>query len=175
MKLADILKKAAPVVAGLVGGPVGAGLGIVGKLAGILGQPEDASEEQLAQAVMNAPPEVILAIKQLESDTKVRLKELDLRPMELAAEDTNSARDMAKETGVQYQFNIFLILTVLVFLIIGALFYIAISELTLNQSLMSLLSMILGYVIKAWNDSTHFFNGTSLGSKIKDVIKPDVR
>ena len=168
-KIAGLIGKVAPTVAALVGGPIGVSLGVVGKLATALGVDENASEEEFAKAIANAPPEAIAEIKRIESETKIRLEELKLKPAELAVESTINAREMAVKTDVKYQFKIFCALTVLVTLIVAAMFTVAFMELTIREGIMSLLSMVLGAVMKMWTDSGHFFNGSSLGSKLKDV------
>lgn len=166
----NFIKRLAPTLGAIIGGPVGATLGIVAKLAGALDQPEDASEEALSQALMDATPEQLEAIKRIDADTKIRLKELGFRPDELALSDTQGARNLAKETGVIYQFSICIALTIMVTGIVGLLFYIVMNNMEINAGLLSLLSGILGLIIKAWIDSLNFFTGTSLGSKMKSAL-----
>ena len=164
-----MLLKYAPTIGAVVGGPIGATLGIVGKLAGVLGVSETATEQEISTAIMDASPEMLLKIKQLEANTEMRMRELELETDKLSVESTNSARDLAKITGVHYQFTIFKVLTFVLVLFVAFLFYAILATVKIPVELNTLLSVIFGAVLKAWGDNIHFFSGSSMGSRMKDV------
>lgn len=158
----------APTIATAIGGPMG---GMAVKLiSDALGVEPD--EQAIQKTVASGDPEVFAKLKIAEHDFQARMKELDIDLAEIHAKDRASARTMARDTGVNYQFTIVCSLTVIIAAIVGALFYIVMQEININQTMMNLVSTILGMVLKAWGDSVQFFTGSSLGSKLKSAMTP---
>lgn len=93
----DILFKLAPTAATLMTGPLG-GMAVdaLGKALGIDGATQDKIKEVITSG--NMTPEQIAAIKKVDGDLQVKLKELDIRLEELQANDRASARNMFSET-----------------------------------------------------------------------------
>lgn len=162
-KLSRWIEKIAPTLGTIVGGPVGAGAGaIVGQIAGILGAPAD-DEEAIVAALAQASPEQIAEVRRIDSETKVRLVELGLRPDELEVEDRKDARSMAKEEGNTPQ----IAFTVMLTLLIGTVTY-GLFEIEMPAENRTLAAAFLGVLIREWAGSMHFWFGTSIGSQKKD-------
>ena len=58
----------------------------------------DGSEDDITAALANATPDQIAAIKRADNDFKVQMKQLDIDLVRIAADDRNSARNMAVGT-----------------------------------------------------------------------------
>jgi len=98
----DIVRKAAPAVAGLIGGPGGAALKLLSQ--GFLGHP-DATEQEIGQAVMN-DPDAVVKLKQIEADlerqrieARQKLLELGVQLEGIEAADRANAR--AREVALK--------------------------------------------------------------------------
>lgn len=96
-----IIKSVAPTLAGVLGGP-GASLAV--KVLGeqFLGD-ENASLEDIEQAVLSAKPEDLAKLKEVEYNFKARMKELDVNVLELTTKDRQSARHLAINTSIYPQ------------------------------------------------------------------------
>jgi hypothetical protein len=98
-KIGGLLGQIAPTIATAIGGPV-AGMAVKA-LAGALGLSEGASSDDVQTALMSASPEQLAAVKKIDADFKVQMKQLDINLEEIAAGDRKSARQMMVQTGVQ--------------------------------------------------------------------------
>jgi len=98
-KIGGLLGQIAPTIATAIGGPV-AGMAVKA-LAGALGLSEGASSDDVQTALLSASPEQLSAIKKIDADFKVQMKQLDINLEEIAAGDRKSARQMMVQTGVQ--------------------------------------------------------------------------
>lgn len=91
-----VLKAVAPAIGTAIGGPLG---GVATRaIAGALLGDENASEEQIEQAIRKASPEQLLQLKKAEQDFKTHMKELDIDLERIAAGDRDSARRRQMET-----------------------------------------------------------------------------
>lgn len=88
-----VVKSVAPTAATLLGGPL-AGMAVeaIGNALGI----SDATKEKVVDALQsgNLTAEQMGALKQVEADLKIKLKELDIKLEEIQAADRASARSM---------------------------------------------------------------------------------
>ena len=75
-RIGGLLGQIAPTIATAIGGPV-AGMAVKA-LAGALGLSQDASSDDVQTALMNATPEQLAAVKKIDADFKVQMKELDI-------------------------------------------------------------------------------------------------
>mgnify|MGYP006970131617 FL=1 len=86
----QIVSSIAPILGTAIGGPVG---GIAVKaLTEVFGLPSSASDKELDRALNDATPEQLAALKQVEADFKVQMKELDVDVTRIHASDRDSAR-----------------------------------------------------------------------------------
>lgn len=154
------LATVAPTVATALGGPL-AGLA-VGMAAEALGL--EADEQALAEAVASGKPEVLLALRQVDADFQLKLKELDVDLERIHAGDRASARTLAAKTTLLPQI-------VLAALFIGgfiAVLYavfgggVQVAD-VMQDAAMYLLGILSAGIMQIMN----FFFGSSSGSKDK--------
>ena len=91
-----LVENVAPTIATAMLGPV-AGMAVKALSTALLGH-GDGSKDDLTAALENATPEQIAAIRKAEDDFKIQLKKLDIDLAKIAADDRDSARNMAANT-----------------------------------------------------------------------------
>lgn len=92
----DIIATVAPTIATALGGPL-AGTAVRALLPS-LGLKDNATVDQINNALQNVTPEQLAAIKKAENDFKVQMKQLDVDLVRIAAADKDSARRREIET-----------------------------------------------------------------------------
>lgn len=158
--IGGLLGQIAPTIATAIGGPV-AGMAVKA-LASALGLSQDASSDDVQTALMNATPEQLAAVKKIDADFKVQMKELDIDLERIAAGDRDSARNMQMQTNdwipramaVMVTFGFFGILTWLLTKGVPP---------TGSETLI----YMLGALGTAWTGIVQFYFGSSAGSKAK--------
>jgi len=158
--IGGLLGQIAPTIATAIGGPV-AGMAVKA-LAGALGLSQDASSDDVQTALMNATPEQLAAVKKIDADFKVQMKELDIDLERIAAGDRDSARNMQMQTNdwipramaVMVTFGFFGILTWLLTKGVPP---------TGSETLI----YMLGALGTAWTGIVQFYFGSSAGRKAK--------
>ena len=88
-----LIENVAPTIATALGGPV-AGMAVKALSTALLGH-SDGSEDDIRNALATATPDQIAAIRKVDNDFKVQMKTLDIDLVKIAAEDRDSARQMA--------------------------------------------------------------------------------
>lgn len=89
-----IIQGIAPTLATALGGPLA---GTATKfLADTLLGDENAGEAALEAAILNASPDELARIKQIDNDFDIKMKSLDIDVFDLEVKDRQSARNMAK-------------------------------------------------------------------------------
>jgi hypothetical protein len=154
------LGQVAPSIATALGGPL-AGVA-VRTLSNALFGHEDASEEQVSEAISNATPDQLAAIKKIDADFKVQMKSLDIDLERIAAGDRDSARQMQKETKDPTPKILAYFIT---FGFFGALVWILVFG--LPQTGLEVILMMLGSLSTSWTGVVQFYYGSSAGSKAK--------
>jgi hypothetical protein len=91
-----LIENVAPTIATALGGPV-AGMAVKALSTALLGH-GDGSEDDIKAALATATPDQIAAIRKVETDFKVQMKQLDIDLVKIAADDRASARYMAANT-----------------------------------------------------------------------------
>ena len=92
----DIIATVAPTVASAFGGPL-AGIAVK-KILLALGLADDATPEQISDAIQNATPEQLMQLKKLDQEFKVQMKQLDVDLAKITLADKDSARKREIET-----------------------------------------------------------------------------
>ena len=159
-KFGPLLGQVAPSIATALGGPL-AGVA-VRTLSNALFGHEDASEEQVSEAISNATPDQLAAIKKIDADFKVQMKSLDIDLERIAAGDRDSARQMQKETKDPTPKILAYFIT---FGFFGALVWILVFG--LPQTGLEVILMMLGSLSTSWTGVVQFYYGSSAGSKAK--------
>ncbi len=156
-KLLDTAKDVAPTVAGgaatiASGGNVALGGVVSSVMAKVLGRPVQDLEEA-SQAILGDPEATM--------EFRARMKEADMKELEIRAKDTNSARSLVKTSlgPIVISTIVTISFAVLVFMVMF------VSIPTASQAVAYLL---LGTLGTAFSQVLNFWLGTSLGSKEKD-------
>lgn len=159
-KFGPLLGQVAPSIATALGGPL-AGVA-VRTLSNALFGHEDASEQQVSEALSNASPEQLAAIKKIDADFKVQMKSLDIDLERIAAGDRDSARQMQQNTKDSTPKILAYFIT---FGFFGALIYILVFG--IPKSGTEVILMMLGSLSTSWTGVVQFYYGSSAGSKAK--------
>jgi len=162
-KFGPLLAQVAPSIATALGGPL-AGVAVK-TLSGALFGHEDGTEEQVAEAMANASPEQLSAIKKIDADFKVRMKELDIDLERIAAGDRDSARqmNMANKDWVPKALAVFI-----TFGFFGVLVWMLVFGLPKTGT--EALLMMIGSLGTAFGGIVQFHFGSSAGSKEKNNL-----
>lgn len=156
-KLLDSAKDVAPTVAGGAATALGGGnpaLGalvssVVGKVVGRQG----VDLEEAAQAILGDPEAL--------SEFRLRMREAELKELEVRARDTASARELLKHSKGPIAISLLVTsaFSVLVFLVMFV---------TIPDETQAVAYMLLGTLATAFTQVLNFWLGTSVGSKEKD-------
>ena len=162
-KFGPLLGQVAPSIATALGGPL-AGVA-VRTLSGALFGHEEGTEQQVAEAIATATPEQLSAIKKIDADFKVRMKELDIDLERIAAGDRDSARQMQRETKdwLPKALAVFI-----VFGFFGILLWMMVFG--LPKTGVEALLMMVGSLTSAFGGVVQFYFGSSAGSKEKNNL-----
>ena len=159
-KIGGLLGQIAPTIATAIGGPV-AGMAVKA-LAGALGLSQDASSDDVQTALINATPEQLAAVKKIDADFKVQMKELDIDLERIAAGDRDSARNMQMQTNDWIPRAMAILVT---FGFFGILTWLLTKGVPPTGS--ETLIYMLGALGTAWTGIVQFYFGSSAGSKAK--------
>lgn len=159
-KIGGLLGQIAPTIATALGGPL-AGLAVKTLSEAMFGH-QDAEESEVSAALMNATPEQLQRLKEIDVSFKLKMKELDIDLERIAAGDRDSARNMQMQTNdwipramaVMVTFGFFGILTWLLTKGVPP---------TGSETLI----YMLGALGTAWTGIVQFYFGSSAGSKAK--------
>lgn len=163
-KVKEVLGESAPIIGGLVGGPLGAGVGtIISSILGVENNPNAVLAE------LTANPEAVLKLKQYELDHKIKLEEIHIKELDLKLRDVASARsrqvESEKATGKR-DYNLYALAWTIVigfFLIVYFLM-----DGTVPEDKTGVLYLLLGTLATAFMQVVHYIFGSSSGSKQKD-------
>ena len=159
-KIGNLLGQLAPTIASALGGPV-AGMAVKA-LAGALGLSQDSSTDDVQTALLTATPEQLAAIKKVDADFKVQMKELDIDLERIAAGDRDSARNMQMHTNDWIPRAMAIMVT---FGFFGILTWLLTKGVPPTGS--ETLIYMLGALGTAWTGIVQFYFGSSAGSKAK--------
>ena len=159
-KIGGLLGQIAPTIATAIGGPV-AGMAVKA-LAGALGLSQDSSTDDVQTALLTATPEQLAAVKKVDADFKVQMKELDIDLERIAAGDRDSARNMQMQTNDWIPRAMAILVT---FGFFGILTWLLTKGVPPTGS--ETLIYMLGALGTAWTGIVQFYFGSSAGSKAK--------
>ena len=155
-----LLGQLAPTIATALGGPL-AGVAVKTLSNALFGH-EDASEDQISEAMASASPDQLAAIKKIDADFKVQMKSLDIDLERISAGDRDSARQMQRETKDWVPKVLAIVITLGFF---GILIWMLLKG--MPQTGTEALLMMLGALGTAWTGVINFYYGSSAGSKAK--------
>ena len=159
-KIGGLLAQVAPTVATALGGPL-AGLAVKTLSEAMFGH-QDASESDVSAALMNATPEQLQKLKEIDASFKLKMKELDIDLERISAADRDSARNMQINTNDWIPRVLAILITVGFF---GILVWMLIKGMPPTGT--EALLMMLGALGTAWTGVVNFYYGSSAGSKAK--------
>ncbi len=167
--LGDTLLDIAPLAGKIIGGPYAA-IGI-SAIQGIFGD-DEASQEELAKRIKNATPDQLIALRNIDGQLEVKLKELGIKREELVYKDRANAREMFKTNSLP-QIVLSALFVIGYFIVTGMLAYYAVklsegSE--LNPLLFGMLSTVIGVLTAAIPQILNFWFGSSKGSQDKNQM-----
>ena len=159
-KIGGLLAQVAPTVATALGGPL-AGLAVKTLSEAMFGH-QDGSESEVSAALMNATPEQLQKLKEIDATFKLKMKELDIDLERIAAGDRDSARNMQMHTNDWIPRAMAIMVT---FGFFGILAWLLIKGVPPSGS--ETLIYMLGALGTAWTGIVQFYFGSSAGSKAK--------
>lgn len=155
-----LIETVAPTIATALGGPV-AGMAVKALSSALLGH-GNGSEDDIRDALATATPDQIAAIRKVDADFKVQMKELDIDLERIAAGDRDSARQMQMHTNDWIPRVLAILITLGFF---GILVWMLIKGMPPTGT--EALLMMLGALGTAWTGVVNFYYGSSAGSKAK--------
>jgi hypothetical protein len=159
----SLLGQVAPTIATALGGPL-AGVAVK-TLSNVLLGHENGSEDDVKSSLAIASPDQLAALKKIDADFKVQMKELDIDLERIAAGDRDSARKMQTETKDWVPKLLAIVITLGFF---GILVWMLVQG--MPQTGTEALLMMLGALGTAWTGVVNFYYGSSAGSKAKNDI-----
>lgn len=161
----DIIRHVAPTLGTALGGPM-AGVATKFIAEKILGK-KSASQEEVQAFVLNASPEQLVKLKELEQQFILEMKQLDIDVYALEVKDRDSARKLF-EVNVWPQITLS---TVFVLGYFGVLYFLMsgtdAQSLVQNPTMTGVFTTVLGVLTAAIPQILNFWFGSSLGSKEK--------
>lgn len=156
-----IVSSIAPTIGTALCGPIG-GTAVKFLADKFLGN-ENATEDELREAILGAKPEDLVKIKSLESEFKLQMRKLDIDIERLHQLDRASARDLAK-TDIKPH-------VVFSVLFIGGYFVILIlimnGGVKIDDKIFAVFTTVFGVVTASIQQIMNFWFGSSKGSKDK--------
>ena len=166
--IGGLLAQIAPTIATAIGGPV-AGMATKALSNALFGH-QDAPDDEIQAALLNATPEQLSTIKKIDADFKAKMKELDIDLERIASQDRDSARNMQIHTNDWIPRVLALLITVGFF---GILVWMLTKGMPATGT--EALLMMLGALGTAWTGVVNFYYGSSAGSKAKTDAMSELR
>jgi len=158
------LGKVAPALATAFGGPM-AGIA-VNMAAQALGLGEGATEDDIANAVATGNPDVFLKLKQADAEFKVKMRELDVRVLEVDAGDRASARALGIAKGTMVQACLSVMVNVAFMTVLWNLFS---GVIQIDPNMKDIVIYALGTLNALLIQSYNYWFGSTDGSKAKSA------
>ena len=159
------VKAVAPMIGTAIGGPFG---GLAAKaVTAALGISGSSTDDQIEEAVKNASPDQLIALKTADNDFKTRMRELGIKESALHAQDRDSARKREIALGGDTTLKVMAVCTVLGFFLFIGFLLVKGTPAGMDKTL---LGMIIGYVVGIVQQVYNYFFGSSKGSKDKTIL-----
>lgn len=159
----------APTLGASIGGPFGAAAGRM--ISNLLTGSEKASPEEVYKALQNASPEVLVKLKELDNDYKIRMEKLGINRKKLEQLD----RDSARRREVELASSGYRDLTppVLAFCVTIGFFgiLIAIFFLPIIQGMREIADVLIGSLGTAWVTIISYYFGSSFNAERSNELK----
>lgn len=126
---------------------------------------EDGDEGALAEAIASGDPNVLVQLRQVDTQFKVELKRLGIRESELAVDDRKDARLLGRSRGLMAQM---ILSTIFVTAFSGLLYIVFGSETGIPEETREPALYLLGILSAGMTQIMNFWFGSSVGSRTKD-------
>lgn len=154
MDIAKLVGNVAPFLGGLIGGPFGAAAGqLIGQA---LTGNSNASAEDIEKAIINATPEQLVKLKELDNEYKTRLAELSVSSQQIEEQDRDSAR---KREISLHDYAPSLLAILLTFGFFGVIF--VIMFIPIQEGVKDIINILLGTLGTAWIACINYYFGSS--------------
>lgn len=154
------LATVAPVLASAFGGPMaGVAVSMAGKALGL----DNATEQDIAEAVASGSPDVLVKLREVDTQFKLEMKRLDVDIERIHASDRDSARDLAKVRGLGPQIALAVIFVCGFVYVLGVIFQGG----TIDPEMREIATYVLGILSAGLVQIMNYFFGSSAGSKAK--------
>lgn len=156
--LGKTVASAAPLLGGVVGGPLGAGIGsIIASAFGVENEPN------AIDAAIKSDPNAAVKLREIELSHKEKLEELAIKLTSLELADKQNARSEHKDSYMPAVLSC--VLSLVIIGIIYLLFYLEPPE-----GSRDVLFIVLGAVMKEWGSAMQFWFGTTRSSQKKTSL-----
>lgn len=163
----SLLGTVAPALATALCGPL-AGLAVTA-VGSALGFGDEATEEQVAQALSRATPEQLLALKLADQDFAVDMKKCGIDLERIRMEDRNSARQREASTGDSWTPRILASVTMGAFLV--CIWFVFSEKMTgMDAAQIALIGGVVGYASAKADTVIAYYFGSSSSSDGKDAM-----
>lgn len=160
--VANVIGKAAPLVGSVLGGPAGAGIGVM--VASALGV--ENTPEAVNAALGN--PEALIRIKELESSDRQHLLSVQVESLRLELADIQNARAMHKDSYMPA------VVTVALMVICGSMLY-ALLFMAIPEGNKDILIQSFGTMLGFLGSAIAFWVGTTVNSQRKTAMLGGVK
>lgn len=156
----------APTLAAAFGGPL-AGMAVKTLATQFLGN-KDATEQEVEQAVLNAEPQALLRLKEIDLEFKKLITDAGIQLEKIAADDRNSARNREIQTHDSWTPRVLATVVVGGFLwCVYAVLSGYVKELK-DPMVATLVGTMIGYISAKADQIISYYFGSSASSKAKD-------
>lgn len=162
MNWKNIVRTVAPTIGAALGGPM-AGMAVKHIADKWLGEP-GATEEDVAEAVLNATPEQMIRLKELDQGFKLQMRQMDIDVFALEVKDRESARTLFG-INIWPQIGLSALFIVAYFCFTGMLIALVLPD--IGEWQRSMLALLIGILTGEIPRIMGFWFGSSLGSKEK--------
>jgi hypothetical protein len=161
MSWKDVVKSVAPTIGAALGGPMaGAAVKVIAQQ--FLGD-ENATEQDISEALTSATPDQLIQLKQIEKDFEAKMSALNVDVFKLEVQDRDSARKNNKDSIMPA------VLVVMLTLMVGA-GVTALIVFEVPEANSDILYMLYGQVVAAWVSSVAYWVGTTRSSSDKNKM-----
>jgi hypothetical protein len=156
------LATVAPAIATALGGPLaGVAVSMAGKAIGL---GDGATESDVEAAVLTGNPDVLVRLREVNTQFERDMKALDIDLERIHAGDRLSARDLAKSKGTLVQTALTVLFCSVFAVLIGQIFT---GQEVVHSSMRDIANFLLGTLTGILMQQMNFWFGSSSGSKEK--------
>jgi hypothetical protein len=168
----QVVGTVAPTIATALGGPL-AGMAVKAIATSILGKPE-ASEDEVAAAVLAGDPALLLQLKQCEADFNKALVDAGVQIEKIAAEDRTSAR--RREVDAHDSWTPRILAATVIGGFLGCVYSVLAGHVQgMHEPLVAgLVGTLIGYTSAKADQVISYYFGSSASSKAKDQTISDI-